>query len=107
VTAEPVIALLDATWASIAELGDQLDEEQWQRPTACPGWSVKDNLSHLVGMENHLRGAPADPPIDERPAHVRNDTGAFNEAAVAARRERPGSAVLTEFRGVTRARLDA
>jgi uncharacterized protein (TIGR03083 family) len=38
---------------------------------------------------------------------VRNDFGAFNEAAVDARRDRPGAVVLDEFRDVARTRIDA
>jgi uncharacterized protein (TIGR03083 family) len=104
---EPAIALLEREWASIASFGAALDATQWDLPTECPGWTVRDNLSHLVGIENMLRGAPADPPIDDRPEHVHNDFGAFNELAVAARRGRPGAAVLDEFRAVTAERLAA
>jgi uncharacterized protein (TIGR03083 family) len=104
---EPVIDLLDAEWRSIVTLCEPLGDEEWQRPTDCPGWSVKDNVSHLIGIENLLRGAPADPAVSEPPAHVRNDVGAFNEAAIAARRARPGAEVLAEFAAVSRERLDA
>lgn len=27
----------------------QLSPEQWERPTVCPGWSVKDLVAHLLG----------------------------------------------------------
>lgn len=104
---EPVIAILEAEWASILSLCESLDEAQWSTQTECPGWSVKDNISHLIGIENLLRGAPADPPLADPGPHVRNDIGAFNEAAIAARRDRPGSAVLDEFRAVSRERIDA
>jgi uncharacterized protein (TIGR03083 family) len=104
---EPVIALLAETWTSIAQLGDQLDEGQWGLATDCPGWSVKDNLSHLIGTERMLLGEPADPLPVDRADHVKNDVGAFNEAAVVARRARPGAEVLAEFRSVTAARLEA
>jgi uncharacterized protein (TIGR03083 family) len=105
--AEPVIELLEREWASIAELCATLDAEQWSLPTECPGWSVQDNVSHLIGIENMLRGGPADPAITSRPAHVRNDFGEFNEAAVAARRGRSGSDVLREFRELAAERVAA
>jgi uncharacterized protein (TIGR03083 family) len=104
---EPVIALLDREWASIIELCAPLDEAQWSQATDCPGWTVKDNVSHLVGTENMLRGEPADPAVEAKPAHVRNDFGLFNEAAVEARRGRPGADVLAEFRSVSAARIAA
>jgi uncharacterized protein (TIGR03083 family) len=68
---------------------------------------VQDHVSHLIGIENMLRGAPGDPPIEGRPDHVRNDFGEFNEAAVAARRTRPSGEVLAEFRAVTAERITA
>lgn len=37
--------LLDALLALLASLSG----EQWQRPTACAGWSVKDVAAHLLG----------------------------------------------------------
>ena len=104
---EPVIALLEREWASIVALCAPLDAAQWSQPTDCPGWTVKDNISHLIGVENMLRGAPADPAIEARPAYVRNDFGAFNEAAVEARRTRPGAEVLEEFGAVSAERIAA
>ena len=68
---------------------------------------MKDNVSHLIGIENLLRGAPADPPPAERAPHVRNDVGAFNEASIAARRDRPGAHVLAEFRTIAAERIAA
>lgn len=29
---------------------DDLNEEDWSRPTECPGWDVKDMLGHILGM---------------------------------------------------------
>jgi uncharacterized protein (TIGR03083 family) len=106
-TDEPVIDLLEQEWASISALGATLDDAQWAADTDCPGWTAKDNVSHLVGIENMLRGAPADPPVDDRPSHVKNDFGAFNEAAVEARRDRSGADVLAEFRSVAAERVAA
>ncbi len=36
--------------ALLSLLGD-LSADAWQRPTACPGWSVKDVALHLLGVE--------------------------------------------------------
>lgn len=38
--------------ASFIELLRGFDAHDWQRPTACPGWSVKDVASHVLG--DHL-----------------------------------------------------
>ena len=56
---EPVIEELTEVWASVVVACEQLDDEQWDRPTDCPGWSVKDNLSHLIGIERMLLGDPS------------------------------------------------
>ena len=46
-------------WHSIAALCTDLTETQWKTPTDCPGWSVQDQLSHLVGSESRLLGRAA------------------------------------------------
>ncbi len=102
------IALLEATWSGIDELCATLDPDDWRRPTECPGWTVQDNLAHVIGLELVLEGE-ADPPRPyaegDVPDHVRNDLGATNEAWVASFRDRSGPEVLTAFREVTARRL--
>ena len=33
---DPVVELLEAVWDSIAQLGADLSDEQWDTPTECP-----------------------------------------------------------------------
>ena len=40
--------------ASLVELLSSLDAGQWQAPTVCPGWSVKDVALHLLGGDIDL-----------------------------------------------------
>jgi uncharacterized protein (TIGR03083 family) len=96
---------MEQVWRSIAELCADLTEPQWKTPTDCPGWSVQDQLSHLVGSESRLLGrvAPEHTPPDTR--HVKNEIGARNEVLVDWRRAWPGTKVLGEFREVTGERL--
>lgn len=97
---------LATTWTSIGDLCDGLTEEQWKRPTGCPGWSVQDNLAHLVDYETFALGRPRpDHQVADMP-HARNDMGRMNEVGVDARRARPGDEVLAEFRQVTAARME-
>lgn len=103
---DPVVAVLAEEWAAISELCAGLSEAEWDLPSECPGWTVRDVLSHLIGVERVLLGDPAPPPVAERGPHIRNDMGAANEAWVAARRGQPGPAVLAEFREVTDRRLE-
>ena len=96
---------LAETWGSLAEVCRELSTVEWGLPTECPGWDVKDQLSHLIGIERSILGDPA-PEWDGPPGpHVRNDVGAMNERWVAVRRPRPGADVRSEFLEVTAVRL--
>jgi uncharacterized protein (TIGR03083 family) len=104
---EPLIALFDDVWGDIVSLCEGLADEQWARPTDCPGWSVQDNVAHMIGTERMLLGEQPDAePVDDAP-HVRNDIGKANEQWIATYRARSGREVLDEFRAVTQRRLDA
>lgn len=41
---------LAAQCKELAALLGELSEEEWQRPTRCPGWSVKELAAHCEGM---------------------------------------------------------
>jgi uncharacterized protein (TIGR03083 family) len=100
-------AALAGTWGSLAEVCHDLSGTEWALATECPGWDVKDQLSHLIGIERALQGEPVpewDGPMGD---HVKNDFAAMNERWVAVRRAEPGPAVQAEFVEVTRTRLDA
>jgi uncharacterized protein (TIGR03083 family) len=98
-------------WGDLVALGRTLSPADWERPTECPGWSVQDQLAHIVGTESLLLGrALADPgPAEAGPTgpHVHNPIGEVNEAWIAPRRLLSGSAVLAEFEEVTALRLAA
>jgi len=96
---------LAQVWGSTAELCRGFTAEQWGLPTDCPGWSVKDNVSHLIGTESMLLGRPSPSPAPPGLAHVRSPMGEMNEAWVSARRPQPGPEVLAEFEDVTAKRL--
>jgi uncharacterized protein (TIGR03083 family) len=101
------VAALGEVWASLGELLGELDDDQWAMPSPLPGWSVQDNVSHIVGTEAMLSGE-AGPPVEiDRGIndHVRNDIGAFNEQWVEWLRAVPPNEVLSRFRELTGARL--
>lgn len=102
---EPVIDSLAETWTSMVDACAGLDEGQWALPTTCPGWSVRDQVSHLIGIEHTLLGDPVPPPVIPVPPYVKNPIGEMNEAWIEARRQTPGSEVLAEFVEVTDRRL--
>ena len=68
---------------------------------------MKDNVAHMIGTENMLRGVQP-PPVEVGNApHVHNDFGKFNEQWVLTYRNRPGADVLADFHEVTKSRLEA
>jgi uncharacterized protein (TIGR03083 family) len=102
---EPVIAALEETWSATAQVLEGLHPEAWDLPTDCPGWSVRDHLSHLIGTELGLLGESPPSLPEPMPDYVRNPIGQVNEAWIEARRVVPGTEVLEEFVGVTARRL--
>ena len=96
---------LEAIWRSVSSLGSQLGEQQWKLPTDLAGWTVQDNLSHLIGTERSLQGLPAAAmPIDIGD-HVKNPIGRFNEAEVEARRGCSGAEVAAEWDALVELRI--
>jgi uncharacterized protein (TIGR03083 family) len=104
---EPVVGLLHDEWDAIVSLGRTLEPGEWDLPTECPGWTVRDVVSHMIGTERVLLGEDPPPRPAELPDYVQNEVGARNEAWVQARRAVPGAEVLKEFEHVTGRRLDA
>jgi uncharacterized protein (TIGR03083 family) len=98
---------LAETWHSLADVCSHLSATEWALATECPGWDVKDQVSHLIGIERSLMGEP--PPAWDGPLgpHVRNDFAVTNERWIAVRRPRAGAEVRAEFVEVTAARLAA
>lgn len=104
---EPLIARLQEVWDDIAALGDGCTDEEWGRATDCPGWSVGDNVAHMIGTENMLLGVQPPPTSASDGPHVRNDIGKFNEQWVHVYRERTRQETMDDFRVVTGKRLEA
>lgn len=92
-----LVAALESEFDALLALGKGLSDAQWETLTEVPGWTVKDNFSHVIGTELMLLGRP-DEDVDIGEAdHVKNDIGRFNEISVALRRDRSGQEVLAEF----------
>ena len=104
---EAVIESLREVWASVANACRELDESRWALPTDCPGWSVRDQISHLIGVERTLLGDPMPQPVSEVRPYIKNPIGALNESWIEVRRDKPGPEVLAEFVDVTDQRLAA
>lgn len=102
-----IVRLLGEQFDTIATLCEGFDEEDWQQPTCLPGWTVKDNVSHIIGTESMLLGR-AHPQVDISGLdHVHNPIGEANELWVESLRPVPGTQVLERFREVTAERMAA
>lgn len=95
---------LVAIWRSISFLGSELDERQWKLPTDLAGWTVQDNLAHLIGTERMLQGLASAAIPESVGEHVKNPIGSFNEAEVEARRAQSGAEVLAEWNALVEQR---
>jgi uncharacterized protein (TIGR03083 family) len=101
-----LVGLLDDVWTSIEQVGGVLDETDWKKSTELPGWTVQDNLVHISAVESMSLGRPWQDHEAADLTNVRNDIGRSNENAVDARRTWTGADCLTEFRSLTRERID-
>ena len=100
-----VVDLQEMAFNALDELCSSLSAEEWDKQTDCPGWSVKDNLSHVIGTESIMLGRPApDHDPGEKP-WVRNEIGKNNEIHVDFRRSHAPDEVLQEFREVSGERM--
>ncbi|HEX2849862.1 MAG TPA: maleylpyruvate isomerase family mycothiol-dependent enzyme [Acidimicrobiales bacterium] len=100
----PSIDNLDTTWESLIALCGALTDDDWKRPTGCPGWSVQDQVSHLIDYESRALGRPQPETTAVSRPHTKNALGESNEVGVEHRRSRTGAEVLDELRDVTAAR---
>lgn len=100
------IEALSLCFTSLSNLGAHLSEEQWKTPTDLPGWTVQDNLSHLIAIERNLQGLPGTThraaPVD----YVKNPIGEMNENEIDSRRHLSGADILTEWNDIVALRLE-
>ncbi len=83
---------------AIAELVQPLVEGEWNRATPCPGWSVRDIVSHVIGLETEMLGDPR--PIHSLPRdlyHVRSDFARYMEVQVDVRRHHTAPEMTSEL----------
>jgi uncharacterized protein (TIGR03083 family) len=102
----PLAEQIATTWRAVDELCAGLTDDEWRRPTGCPGWTVQDQLAHLIDYEATALGRPRPDHTVADLSHTQNELGAANEVGVDARRGHRPAEVLAEFRDVTAARLE-
>ncbi|MBC9727695.1 maleylpyruvate isomerase family mycothiol-dependent enzyme [Streptomyces sp. TRM68367] len=83
---------------AISELVTSLEEADWNRRTPCPGWSVRDVVSHVIGLDCEMLGDPR--PIHTLPRdlfHVTNDHQRYMEMQVDVRRHHTAPEMTAEL----------
>ena len=83
---------------AISELVGPLVEGEWNRRTPCPGWSVRDIVSHVMGLDCEMLGDPR--PIHTLPRdlfHVTNDHQRYMEMQVDVRRHHTAPEMTSEL----------
>jgi len=83
---------------AISELVKPLVEGEWNRRTPCPGWSVRDIVSHVIGMDSEMLGDPR--PIHTLPRdlfHVTNEHQRYMEMQVDVRRHHTAPEMTSEL----------
>ena len=92
-----LIDALDQTMQSVIDLGFGCRDQDFDLETDCPGWTVKDQISHVVGLEKSfagIRGERVEVPDYD---HLRHAAGHEVERDVEARRGRSGRMVVAEL----------
>ncbi|KUN32991.1 maleylpyruvate isomerase family mycothiol-dependent enzyme [Streptomyces longwoodensis] len=83
---------------AISELVQHLAEADWNRRTPCPGWSVRDIVSHVIGLDSEMYGDPR--PIHSLPRdlfHVTNEHQRYMEMQVDVRRHHTAPEMTSEL----------
>ncbi|MCX5082917.1 maleylpyruvate isomerase family mycothiol-dependent enzyme [Streptomyces sp. NPDC056121] len=83
---------------AISELVTPLVEGEWNRATPCPGWSVRDIVSHVIGLDCEMLGDPR--PIHTLPRdlyHVQNEHQRYMEMQVDVRRHHTAPEMTSEL----------
>jgi uncharacterized protein (TIGR03084 family) len=83
--------------ASLDDLVMSIGEDAWNLPTASPGWSVRDQVSHLWFFDQRALLALTDPTEFAADA-ARLMTGGGTEASVVPGRSMSGADLLTSWR---------
>ncbi|MFY9589039.1 MAG: maleylpyruvate isomerase family mycothiol-dependent enzyme [Actinomycetota bacterium] len=97
----PTAQLMEQAWSSFEEVAAQLGPDDWNLPTDCPEWTVRDQLAHISSIEAAALGRPPAPGDPVQAPHVRNDLGATNQREIEYRRSWTPEEVLDEYRDTT------
>lgn len=95
---QPYVDAWTQSTDAISGLVGSLVEGEWNRRTACPGWSVRDVVSHVIGLECEVLGDPR--PIHSLPRdlyHVVDENTRYMEVQVDVRRHHTAPEMTSEL----------
>jgi uncharacterized protein (TIGR03083 family) len=98
-----LIDILERLYAVVGALCGELGPDEWALPTGCPGWTVKDNLAHIVGLDAELCGQPLPDVALPEVERLADPLKRHMEIAVEARRALAPREIQDEFRTVSAA----
>lgn len=99
-----VVSALDEAWTSIRTLFASLAPDEWDRPTACSEWTVRDMAAHLGAVEGGFLGFEQPPPPEGwSTSHTGVD--AWTAQGVAARQAWSADQLIAEVDRVAKTRL--
>jgi len=105
VTLAELVDAFEETVRTSLDLVRALAPTDWELPTDCPAWTVRDQVSHLIGVERYLLGEPRPqhglPPLP----HVRTEFDEFTELDVDVRRGRDPASLCEELAATLESRL--
>ena len=101
-----LVTAYQQTTQAVVDLGRTCSDADFDLPTACPGWTVKDQISHVVGLESWLHTGEV-PRVDVPDYdHVRHEAGKFVERSVELRRSMVGNKVVNELETIAAQRVE-
>lgn len=79
---------------AILAIAAELDDDEWNRPTDCEGWAVRDVMAHLAHLETEL--CHSEQNVHE-PTGATEIVSAYTALGVEARRDRTPDELVAEF----------
>ncbi len=89
----------------VLTVAESVEAEEWTLPTACPGWTVREQVAHVFAVERQLSGEPAPPRLETYPSYVRSPSGEHMESGIAALRDLGPAELVTGLAGTVDVRL--
>ena len=92
---EPYVQAWQGTTRDLIDLLPTLSDDDWSRPTDCPGWSVHDVAAHLAHLETMLAAHDTSLPVGS--AGGRGPSSDYTQAGVDARADRSPEELVDEL----------